>query len=209
MSAILILSAALVGPPSEVAIGTPAAPSAQTTVEQVAESEEKKPLNLDDVRKAYVEALQNSARRAKPKPPEVIPALTAVYVDLESVEGLAHAERSQMQGRVKARLEELRDKLIRELLRNKKIADRKKRRNQQDRTKEPVDERAEMLAGGGANAQAIQLIDLIQNTIEPESWQVVGGKGSISYFDLLKVLVVRQTGEVHHQLGGVLQQLRR
>ncbi|MCA9070691.1 MAG: hypothetical protein KDA84_17295, partial [Planctomycetaceae bacterium] len=72
-----------------------------------------------------------------------------------------------------------------------------------------VDERAEMLAGGGANAEAIKLIDLIQNTIAPESWQIVGGKGSIYYFDLLKVLVVRQTGEVHHQLGGVLEQLRR
>ena len=65
-----------------------------------------------------------------------------------------------------------------------------------------------MLAGGGANAQAIQLIDLIQNTIEPDSWQVNGGKGSIYYFDQLKVLVIRQTGEVHHQLGGVLGQLR-
>jgi hypothetical protein len=50
---------------------------------------------------------------------------------------------------------------------------------------------------------------LIQNTIEPESWQRAGGQGTISYFDLLKVLVVRQTGESHHQLGGALEQLRK
>ena len=112
MTAVWILSAALVGPPSEVVNETPA----KVIAGQVAE--ERQPPKLEDVRQAYLEALQKSARRAKPKLPEVIPALTTVYVDLETVEGLAHSERSQMQGRVKARLEELRDKLIRKLLRN-------------------------------------------------------------------------------------------
>lgn len=208
MSAALILSAVLAGPPSEAVTKTPPEPTAKPSADQGDVSDPKKPPKLEDVRKAYLEALQKSARRAKPKLPQVVPALTDVYTDLKTVEGLAHSERSKMRGRVKARMEELRDKLIRELLRNKKLADRQKRRRQQDRSKR-VDERAEMLAGGGANAEAIKLIDLIQNTIEPESWQLVGGKGSIYYFDLLKVLVVRQTGEVHHQLGGVLEQLRR
>ncbi len=135
---------------------------------------------------------------------EVIPALAEVYAQLKEVEGLSHAERSRMQGVVKTRLEELRDKLIRDVLRNKKLADRQKR----TRTPELRDEKAAMLAAGGPNAQAIKLIDLIQNTIEPESWQANGGKGSISYFARLHALVIRQTGEVHHQLGGVLEQLR-
>jgi hypothetical protein len=200
---VLILSTVLAAPPSEAA--TPPTKSAISTSE---EPESKAPLTLKEVRNAYECALQQSARRAKPKLPEVVPPLVEVYGQLKEIEGLSHAERSRMRGIVKARLEELRDKLIRELLRNKKLADRRKRGSQRVRTPEPANEKAEMLAGGGANAQAIQLIDLIQNTIEPESWQRAGGKGSIYYFDLLKVLVVRQTGEVHHQLGGVLEQLR-
>lgn len=174
----------------------------QPAVAQKADS----PISLDDVKRDYEEALQKSARRAMPKLPEVVPPLVKVYAQLAEVEGISHAERSRMQSSVKARLEELRDKLIRELLRNKKLADRRRRKS--ERTSEPVDEKAQMLAGGGANAQAIQLIDLIQTTIAPESWQRNGGRGSISYFDLLKVLVIRQTGEVHHQLGGTLPQLR-
>ena len=61
-----------------------------------------------------------------------MPSLVEVYEDLEIVEGISHAERSRMRGVVKARLEELRDKLIRELLRNKKLADRRKRRSQRE-----------------------------------------------------------------------------
>lgn len=204
MHSVLILSAVFAAPPSEAA-----APSAETVTARPAETEAKSPPTLAEVRAAYESGLQKSARRAKPKLSEVVPPLVEVYGQLKEIEGISHAERSRMRGVVKARLEELRDKLIRELLRNKKLADRRKRGSQRVRNSEPMDEKAEMLAGGGANAQAIQLIDLIQNTIEPESWQRAGGKGSIYYFDLLKVLVVRQTGEVHHQLGGVLGQLRK
>ncbi len=205
MSPVLLLSAVLVAPPMETAATVPM----DTKAAVVDRSKKSSPRKLEDVQKAYLKAMQSSARRAKPKPPKVVPALVEVYGDLEGVEGLSHAERSRMRGVVKARLEELRDKLIRELLRNKKLADRRKRRGPREPNAKPVDEKAEMLAGGGASAQAIQLIDLIQNTIEPDSWQVNGGKGSIYYFDQLKVLVIRQTGEVHHQIGGVLGQLRK
>ena len=163
MSPVILLSAVLAVPPAV----------AEASSSRVTEA--KLPTKLEDVREAYVSALQKSARRANPEPAGVVPALTEVYTDLETVEGLSFAERSRMRSSVKARLEQLRDKLIRELLRNKKIADRKKRTKPRSRDGKPVDERAEMLAGGGANAQAIQLIDLIQNTIAPETWQIVGG----------------------------------
>lgn len=167
------------------------------------------PPRLEDVRAAYVMALQNSVKRIKPVYAEVVPALATVYVQLKDIEGLSHDERSRMRSVAKARLEELRNQIIREMLRDKKLADRKQRSQTRTPTREPLDEKAALLAGGGANAQAVELIDLIQNTIEPESWQRAGGKGSISYFDLLKVLVVRQTGEAHHQLGEALEQLRK
>lgn len=63
-------------------------------------------------------------------------------------------------------------------------------------------------AGGASQSDAQSLIDLIQATIAPSSWDVNGGQGSIVYWPLGQALVVRQTSEVHEQLGGVVGQLR-
>ncbi len=69
-------------------------------------------------------------------------------------------------------------------------------------------------AGGGdpftaqtlANAQ--QLVDLIQETIAPSSWQANGGLGTIMYFAPSQVLVIRQTDDIHGQIGGAIRRLR-
>lgn len=55
------------------------------------------------------------------------------------------------------------------------------------------------------------LIDVLQTTIEPMSWDVVGGAGSASggTFDTAKVLVVLQTYRTHRQIAGLLKKLRR
>lgn len=52
------------------------------------------------------------------------------------------------------------------------------------------------------------LVELIRGTVAPETWDVNGGKGSMDYYAPPQALVVRQTQETHHQIGGVLQQLR-
>jgi hypothetical protein len=49
-----------------------------------------------------------------------------------------------------------------------------------------------------------QLIDLIQNNVEPSSWQANGGLGTISFYEPTMSLVIRQTAEMHYQLGGAL-----
>jgi hypothetical protein len=53
-----------------------------------------------------------------------------------------------------------------------------------------------------------QLVELIQRTIRPDVWDVNGGEGSIVYFRPLRVLVVTAPGEVHGQLGGLLNGFR-
>lgn len=66
-------------------------------------------------------------------------------------------------------------------------------------------------AGRGGQAQmdhGDDLVELIQTTIAPESWDVNGGPGTIYYFRGLRVLVIRQTSEVHGQVGDVVGQLR-
>ena len=66
--------------------------------------------------------------------------------------------------------------------------------------------------GGGAmgvpdNGQ--QLVELIQTVIRPETWDINGGPGSIYYWYPGRALVIRQMGEVHDDICGVLNQLRR
>ena len=54
------------------------------------------------------------------------------------------------------------------------------------------------------------VIELIQTTVEPETWLEVGGEGSISPFEAtgITVLVVQQTPEVQIKVAALLEQIR-
>jgi general secretion pathway protein D len=54
-----------------------------------------------------------------------------------------------------------------------------------------------------------QLIRLIQATVAPNSWQDVGGLGTIQYEPVKMSLVVTQSVAVHEQIGELLAALRR
>jgi hypothetical protein len=69
--------------------------------------------------------------------------------------------------------------------------------------------------GGGAGGAAGQagdlsddLIELIQDTIAPDTWDVRGGQGSIRYYSPNPALIIRQTSEIHGDVGDVLGQVR-
>ena len=62
---------------------------------------------------------------------------------------------------------------------------------------------------GGAQADFQSLIDLIQNTVAPQTWNTVGGQGAIQPFPTNLSIVVSQTQEVHDEIADLLQQLRR
>ena len=70
-------------------------------------------------------------------------------------------------------------------------------------------------APGGQGAQAPaddagqDLVEMIQAVIAPTTWDSVGGNGSIYYWRPGRALVIRQTDEVHEQIGQVLDQLER
>ena len=65
------------------------------------------------------------------------------------------------------------------------------------------------LTGGGSQADFQSLIDLIQNTVSPQSWNTVGGQGAIQPFATNLSIVVSQTQEVHEEIADLLEQLRR
>jgi len=69
-----------------------------------------------------------------------------------------------------------------------------------------------LLALGGAPGPTDwgpDLVDLIERTINPAFWDVVGGPGTIIYYRPLQCLVVRATAEVHGNVGGLLGGLRK
>jgi len=52
------------------------------------------------------------------------------------------------------------------------------------------------------------LVDLIEQTINPEFWDTNGGPGTIVYYAPLRCIVVRATSEVHGNVGGLVGGLR-
>lgn len=72
--------------------------------------------------------------------------------------------------------------------------------------------------GGGGGGQGGQgfggpdfdtLIDLIQNTVEPDSWEDNGGTGTVQPFYPNLTLVISQTEAIHEKIKDLLNQLRR
>ncbi|HEX3725099.1 MAG TPA: hypothetical protein VHV08_02605, partial [Pirellulales bacterium] len=64
-------------------------------------------------------------------------------------------------------------------------------------------------AGGGAQPDFDTLVDLITTTVKPQTWDEVGGPGSISRFPNNLSLVISQTQDVHEEIVDLLEQLRR
>ena len=63
--------------------------------------------------------------------------------------------------------------------------------------------------GGGTQADFDSLIDLITTTVRPQTWDSVGGPGTIAPFETNLSLVVSQTQDVHEEIVDLLEQLRR
>lgn len=46
------------------------------------------------------------------------------------------------------------------------------------------------------------IMDMIQSQVDPQSWRINGGSGSITFEPFTMSLIVRQTAEVHMMMGG-------
>ncbi|MBS0201994.1 MAG: hypothetical protein JSS49_03780 [Planctomycetes bacterium] len=148
------------------------------------------PSSTDDWIEEYRATMVATTERAKASPDEAVPRLIAVYTQLEDRTDLPSPERRRMRRSLEGRLV----KQLEHLVREKRQSDRASRLS---------------LDGGGPNAVAAQqFIDLIVNTIAPDSWRQNGGAGSISYYPNNPALVIRQSQNVHEQVAELLQALR-
>lgn len=165
----------------------------------------------DEVRGVYRDVMKRAADRSSPDPYVLVPELVDVYGLLDRPAGIPHAEAAGMRRAVEMRLEAFRGRLIRDRNAETQAAKKEAARQASSRLRsEGKREAAATNSGGSAvAARAQQLIDLIQNTIEPDSWDVNGGKGKAMFYAPLNVLVIRNTGEVHEQIGGAMGQLRK
>ena len=68
--------------------------------------------------------------------------------------------------------------------------------------------------GGNGQEQRVQesgehLVEVIQATIHPDSWESNGGQGTIYFWMPNGSLIIRQTDENHEEIRNLLNQLRR
>ncbi len=63
--------------------------------------------------------------------------------------------------------------------------------------------------GGASGADFTTLINLITSTVEPNSWDELGGPGAVESFEGNLSLVISNTQEVHDQIKDLLEQLRK
>ncbi len=63
--------------------------------------------------------------------------------------------------------------------------------------------------GGGSMADFSQLMMLIQTTIEPETWEALGGTSTMFPYAQNLSLIVSTTSDVHDQISDLLDSLRR
>jgi type II secretory pathway component GspD/PulD (secretin) len=65
------------------------------------------------------------------------------------------------------------------------------------------------VAKSGPPTMENELIKLITNTVAPQTWDSMGGQGSINYYPLGMALVINQTPDIQEQIADLLAALRR
>ncbi len=154
--------------------------------------------------------------------------LLGIYRDIQQDTRMARSQRETLRLTVRARLDQLCTQIGKRIAKDKAAAKSNStvKSVAMDKSKEKNAALAQMgvPAGGGVgggvgggtaagqNASADngqQLVDLIQNTISPKSWDVNGGACSIYYWQPQHAIVVRATGDVHGDISDVLEQLNR
>jgi len=142
-----------------------------------------------------------------------IPHLTLMYDIVSQTQQLSHPRRVAMQQMLEERLLTLDERLQRDIARLKRddrlsrnrLQKIQSRSTPRDGDKQLSVEIEQQLAGGAAEfARAMELVELIQLTVDPEGWDVNGGRGTIRYFSNLRVLVIRTTGHNHEEVSGTL-----
>lgn len=183
-----------------------------------------------ELRDAVRVALRRWARPTDAQAESAAREFIALYRELRADDKLAQSQRGYFAGKVRGRLIQLSEQISKRIAREERLAKNQRTgtltspaksestSRQQDAGDSSATDYVPGTAsggparGGGAMQSpdyGPQLVELIQRVIRPESWDVNGGPGSIYYWYPGRALVIRQTQEVHEDIGGAVEQLRR
>ena len=223
MSALLIAVLALTAPPSEgteVLAVTP--PAATPPVAVPAEKPRTVSRSGSELRDAVRDALPRWARPTDAEADRAACEFLMLYQELNRDDQLSAAQREYFITKVRSRLLRLCEQIAKRVAIEKRLAKAKdaeaagtpegKSDSMSQGVVPPAPQEAAGMFGGGAMQVPVHgqvLVDLIQTTVAPNTWDINGGPGSIYYWYPGRAIVVRQMGEVHGQITDLLEQMGR
>ncbi len=228
--ALLALIGGSLSAPAEIAAaaGQPSQPPAATLAGGIAApGVTPSPRSGRELLEAVREALPRLAAPDDSQAEEAARELLVLYNELERDTAMAGVQRDYYKAKVRSRLQALSDQISKRIARNRRLAGPPARKSILEKGA-AGDHLAQRLARRGPPAAPMpppaapprraaapgddygaELVELIQKTIAPASWDVNGGLGAIHYWRPGRALVVRQTDAVHEEVGDVLRQLER
>ncbi|MGI6418623.1 MAG: hypothetical protein ACOX1P_23490 [Thermoguttaceae bacterium] len=215
-------------PAAASAAGQPSQPPAATAAGGIAALGATPSLRSGrELLEAVREALPRLAAPDDSQAEEAARELLVLYNELERDTAMAGVQRDYYKAKVRSRLQALSDQISKRIARNRRLAGPPARKSILEKGA-AGDHLAQRLARRGPPAAPMpppaapprraaapgddygaELVELIQKTIAPASWDVNGGLGAIHYWRPGRALVVRQTDAVHEEVGDVLRQLER
>lgn len=208
MSTAWLFAVCLIAAPADAKVTAESHAARTTGVSQAATRSEPK-----DLPEAVYDALRRFRRSSVPEREQLVPELVALYEQVPRTSGLERKQQVRLLRVLERRLRQAERTLKRRVAREERAAkgDASQEPSQPSPASvQPASGRFSVLAqqigaqgqaGGGAGglggpltnqtvANAQQLIDLIRNTICPDTWAARGGNGRIVYYSPLQVLVV-------------------
>ena len=172
-----------------------------------------------ELRSTVHNALRSAAVETGPAKTKAIARLAEVYIELSRDTQLPEEDRLTLGRTVRSRLKKIADQLTAQNAKAAKVAGQsivaaKSATHSSSQTaggdqhpKNELASKSSGAAGGGTADDGQALVELIQKTIAPSTWDINGGVGTIQFFAPRNALVVRQTDEGHDSLTDLLKQL--
>lgn len=213
----LLLASALAGQPVE-------APSPQDTT-TIEPARVQVPTSAEQLREQALAAIRQArAAQGYAATRQAAEALLRAYFTLDESTQLRSREQGRLKTMLRSRMRRTSEALVEELARQRtrtRVAERKARVALASTTSStasvedhaPASASAGVLAGWRAGGRAEedygqQLVELIQTVIQPDQWEVNGGRSTIYYYKPRHALIISAPAEVHHAVGGALGGLR-
>jgi hypothetical protein len=189
---------------------SPPGPAARDDGANTSAAPTETPAPADELRSQVRLALRQPLKTLAVAPYDETRTLVQLYVQLQSDGTLPSGERERLQNLVRTRLAQARGAIARSIRRRQTEVERTARRQDSgSETSSAPDSRIDGPAGGGSpQNEGQELVELIESTIAPASWEARGGRGVVKYWAPGHALVIRQTRDVHEQIGGVVGAMR-